>query len=146
MRILVIHGPNLNLLGKRDQAFYGSQTLDDINSRVQQKATELGAEVECFQANGEGAIIDFVQRAAPEAQGIIINPGAYGHYSYAIHDALLDTGLPVIEVHLSNVQAREEWRRKSVIAPLAKGVVSGFGWRSYTAALELLVALVNEMG
>lgn len=146
MKVLVVHGPNLNMLGKRDPKFYGTQTLEDINNRVRQRAAELGVEVECFQANGEGAIIDFVQRAAPAAQGVIMNPGAYGHYAYAIHDALLDTGLPVIEVHLSNVQARDEWRRKSVIAPAARGVVSGFGWRSYTAALELLVAMSKEMG
>ena len=93
-----------------------------------------------------GAIIDYLQQSASGAQGIIINPGAYGHYSYAIHDALVDTGLPVIEAHLSNVQAREGWRRRSVIAQAAKGVVSGFGWRSYTAALELLVALEAEKG
>ena len=146
MKVLVLHGPNLNMLGKRDPAIYGAQTLDELNRRVQQRAAELGVQVECFQANGEGALIDFLQRAAPTAQGVIINPGAYGHYSYAIHDALVDTGLPVIEVHLSNVQAREEWRRRSVIAPAARGVVSGFGWRSYTAALDLLVALVNETG
>ena len=146
MKVLVIHGPNLNMLGKRDPAFYGSETLDDINTLVQQRAAELGVEVESFQANGEGAIIDYLQQAASGAQGIIINPGAYSHYSHAIHDALLDTGLLVIEAHLSNVQAREGWRRRSVIAPAAKGVISGFGWRSYTAALELLVALVHEMG
>ncbi len=146
MKVLVIHGPNLNMLGKRDPTIYGSQTLADIDARIVARAGELGSEIESFQANGEGAIIDFLQKSAGAAQGIIINPGAYGHYSYAIHDALLDTGLPVIEVHLSNVQARDEWRRKSVIAPVARGVVSGFGWRSYTAALELLVALVQEMG
>ena len=146
MKVLVIHGPNLNMLGKRDPTVYGSQTLADIDARIVARAGELGTEIESFQANGEGAIIDFLQKSAGAAQGIIINPGAYGHYSYAIHDALLDTSLPVIEVHLSNVQARDEWRRKSVIAPVARGVVSGFGWRSYTAALELLVALVQEMG
>ena len=144
MRVLVIHGPNLNWLGRRDTALYGTQTLDDINRLVAERAKELDATVECFQANGEGAIIDFVQANAAGAEAIIINPGAYGHYSYAIHDALLDTGKPVAEVHLSNVYARDEWRRKSVISPMARGVVSGFGWRGYVAALELLVALARE--
>ena len=146
MKVLVIHGPNLNMLGKRDPEFYGTQTLDDINAHIQSRAKKLGVELESFQANGEGTIIDFIQKSAGGAQGIIINPGAYGHYSYAIHDAILDTGLPVIEVHLSNVHARDEWRRTSVIAPAARGVVSGFGWRSYTAALELLVELAKDMG
>ena len=146
MKVLVIHGPNLNMLGRRDPAIYGSLSLAEINSRVESRAQELGVEVEFFQGNGEGDIIDFIQRVASQAAGILINPGAYGHYSYAIHDALLDTGLPVIEVHLSNVHAREQWRRRSVIAPLARGVVTGFGWRSYTAALELLVAPLRENG
>lgn len=144
MKILVIHGPNLNMLGKRDPAVYGSMTMEEINARVSQRAKELGADVEFFQSNSEGGLIDYLQGAAPSAQGIVINAGAYTHYSYALHDALLDTGLPVIETHLSNILAREEWRRRSVIAPATKGSVSGFGWRSYTAALDLLVALVTE--
>lgn len=145
MKVLVIHGPNLNMLGKRDPQVYGSLTLAEIDGRIQQRAEELHVEVEAFQANGEGAIVDFVQGHAGTANGIIINPGAYGHYSYAIHDALLDTLLPVIEVHLSNIHARDEWRRKSVIAPMAKGVITGLGWRSYTTALDALVAMLREM-
>lgn len=143
-RYLVIHGPNLNRLGLRDPALYGSQTLDEVNGLIAERAAALGVEVAFFQGNSEGAIIDYVQAEAGGADGIIINPGAYGHYSYAIHDALLDAGKPIAEVHLSNVFARDEWRRRSVISPIARGVVSGFGWRGYTAALELLTALANE--
>lgn len=143
-RYLVIHGPNLNRLGLRDPALYGSQTLDEVNGLIAERAAALGVEVAFFQGNSEGAIIDYVQAEASGADGIVINPGAYGHYSYAIHDALLDAGKPIAEVHLSNVFARDEWRRRSVISPIARGVVSGFGWRGYTAALELLTALANE--
>lgn len=146
MKFLVIHGPNLNKLGERDPKMYGSTTLAQINAQIQKRAKELKAEVAVFQANGEGEIIDFIQANAKGAAGIIINPGAYSHYSYAIHDALLDTSLPVAEVHLSNIAARDEWRRRSVISPMARGVVSGFGWRGYLAALDLLVALVSEKG
>lgn len=145
MKILVIHGPNLNMLGKRDQAIYGDETLSTINHRINQRASELSVETECFQANGEGAIIDFLQQSALGASGIIINPGAYGHYSYAIHDALLDTRLPIVEVHLSNIHAREDWRRLSVIAPVTQGAISGFGWRSYISALDTLVAILNDL-
>ena len=143
-RYLVIHGPNLNRLGLRDPALYGSQTLDEINGLIAERAAALGVEVAFFQGNSEGAIIDYLQAEAGAADGIVINPGAYGHYSYAIHDALLDAGKPIAEVHLSNVFARDEWRRKSVVSPIARGVVSGFGWRGYTAALDLLTALANE--
>lgn len=132
------------MLGKRDQEVYGSLTLEEINGRISQRARDLQVAVECFQSNSEGGLIDFLQRSAPSADGIVINPGAYGHYSYALHDALVDTKLPAIETHLSNVQARDEWRHKSVIGPATKGTVSGFGWRSYTAALELLVAMISE--
>jgi 3-dehydroquinate dehydratase-2 len=143
---LIVNGPNLNLLGTRDTATYGTQTLADINARIEARAKELDVEVLFFQANGEGAIIDFVQDNTAAAAGIIINPGAYGHYSYSIHDALKDTGLPIAEVHLSNVYARDSWRSELVVAPIARGVISGFGWRGYIAALELLVALDRESG
>ncbi len=143
-RYLVIHGPNLNRLGMRDPALYGSQTLDEVNGLIAERAAVLGVEVAFFQGNSEGAIIDYGQAEAGGADGIVINPGAYGHYSYAIHDALLDAGKPIAEVHLSNVFARDEWRRRSVISPIARGVVSGFGWRGYCAALEMLTALANE--
>lgn len=144
MTYLVIHGPNLNMLGQRDPQLYGSNSLAQIDARIAARGTELGVAVQSFQANGEGAIIDFLQQSAKGAVGIIINPGAYGHYSYAIHDALMDTRLPIAEVHLSNVHARDSWRQKSVISPIARGVITGFGWRGYTAALDLLVALAKE--
>ena len=143
-RYLVIHGPNLNRLGQRDPALYGSQTLDEVNGLIAERAAALGVDVSFFQGNAEGAIIDHLQAEAGGADGIVINPGAFGHYSYAIHDALVDTGKPIAEVHLSNVFARDEWRRTSVISPIARGVVSGFGWRGYAAALEMLAALADE--
>lgn len=144
MKYLIIHGPNLNWLGKRDPAVYGSLTLADINGLISKRAKELDVQVECFQSNGEGAIIDWIQANSAGADGIIINPGAYGHYAYAIRDALVDANCPVAEVHISNVFAREEWRHTSVISAIARGVVSGFGWRGYVAALDMLVALARE--
>ena len=146
MKVLVVHGPNLNMLGKRDVALYGSQTLDEVNDLIRKRAGELNVDVETCQANGEGAIIDFLQAKASSADAIMINPGAFAHYSYAIRDALQDTGKPVAEVHLSNVYAREEWRHKLVMSPIARGVVSGFGWRGYVAALEMLAGLHREGG
>lgn len=147
LKILIIHGPNLNLLGKRDKTMYGEKTLAEINQLIQKQAKELDAEVAIFQSNSEGAIVDFVQAQAPQAQGIIINPGALTHYGLSLRDALSDADLPTIEVHLSNIYAREEWRSKSVIAPVAKGQISGLGWRSYIAALRTLVGeLKGETG
>ena len=139
MKILVIHGPNLNLLGKREKEIYGDKTLDEINALLQQQAKELGVEIMGFQSNSEGTLIDFIQAESPTADGIIINPGALTHYGLSLRDALGDTNLPVIEVHLSNIYAREEFRQKSVIAPIAKGQISGLGWRGYIAALQALV-------
>ena len=139
MKILIIHGPNLNLLGKRKKEIYGDKTLDEINSLLQQQAKELGVEIILFQSNSEGTLIDFVQAESPKADGIIINPGALTHYGLSLRDALWDTNLPVIEVHLSNIYAREEFRQRSVIAPIAKGQISGLGWRGYIAALRTLV-------
>lgn len=144
MKILVIHGPNLNLLGKREERFYGGKTLTEIASLLQQQAEKLGVEIVNFQSNSEGEIINFIQTQSPKAAGIIINPGALTHYGLSLRDALSDTTLPVIEVHLSNIYAREEWRAKSVIAPVAKGQISGLGWRGYLAALEILVSLLKE--
>ena len=146
MRFLLINGPNLNALGRRDPAVYGTTTLPQIEEAVQKRAAELDVEVQAFQSNHEGALVDYIQERTPHVDGIIINPGAYGHYSYAIHDALKDTGLPIAEVHLSNVYARDSWRSELVVAPIARGVISGFGWRGYIAALELLVALDRESG
>lgn len=144
MRILLINGPNLNALGRRQPEIYGTLTLDQIEQRVRQRGRELGAEVRPFQANSEGAIIDFLQAEAPGADGIIINPGAFTHYSLALRDALEATALPVIEVHISNIYAREQFRRHSVIADIALGQVSGLGWRGYLAALDSLVGLLKE--
>ena len=144
MKILVIHGPNPNLLGKRDKDLYGTKTLEEINALIEKRARELGAEAVCVQSNGEGDLVDLIQSNTGGMNGIVINPGAFTHYSYALHDALLDTGLPVVEVHLSNIYARERWRRKSVISPIALGVISGFGWRGYIAGLDLLVSRLNE--
>ena len=143
-RFLVINGPNLNLLGTRNTDIYGSKTLPDIEAEISKKADELGLSVQPFQSNEEGAIIDFIQSNAAQAQGIIINPGALTHYSYALRDALGDTRLPVVEVHLSNIHAREQWRRQSVIAEMARGQIAGLGWRGYIAALEILATLVAE--
>ena len=140
MKILVIHGPNLNMLGSRQVALYGDKTLDKIDSLLQKRARELGVELETFQSNHEGALVDFIQEKSPEAKGIIINPGALTHYGLSLRDALADTSLPFIEVHLSNIYAREEFRRQSVIAPIARGQISGLGWRGYLAALEVLAA------
>ncbi len=140
MRILVIHGPNLNLLGKRNKVIYGEKTLDEINELIEQQATEIDTEVAIIQSNSEGDLVDFIQKEASGADGIVINAGALTHYGLSLRDALLDTNLPVVEVHLSNIYAREEFRQRSVIAPIAKGQVTGLGWRGYIAALRTLVA------
>lgn len=144
MRILVIHGPNLNMLGKREQSLYGKQTLDQIDTMLTQEAQALDVEVVTFQSNHEGALIDFVQEQAGSAHGIIINPGALTHYGYSLRDALVDSKLPVVEVHLTNIHRREEWRARSVIAQVAEGQISGLGWRGYTSALRVLVAQLKE--
>jgi 3-dehydroquinate dehydratase-2 len=144
MRILLINGPNLNTLGRRQPEIYGSTTLQQIEERVRRRAGELGVEIETFQSNTEGDIIEFLQRQAGEAAGAIINPGAFTHYSLALRDAFEATGLPFIEVHISNIHAREEFRHHSVLADLAIGQVSGLGWRGYLAALEALVEILKE--
>jgi len=145
MKFLLLNGPNLNMLGRgRDPAHYGTQTLSQIEAAVRQRATELGAEVVSYQSNSEGALVDFLQAHAHESQGIIINPGALTHYGLSLRDALLDTRLPIVEVHLSNIHGREEWRAKSVIASIARAQVSGLGWRGYTAALDYLAAALRE--
>ena len=143
-RFLVVNGPNLNTLGTRDPGVYGTLTLAEIEARVARKAEELGVQVAFFQSNGEGSIVDYIQASSGEAQGVIINPGALTHYGYSLREALVDSGLPVVEVHMSNIHAREEWRRHSVVADIARGQIAGFGWLGYIAALEMLAALVRE--
>jgi len=140
MKILIINGPNLNLLGKRDKATYGGKSLSEIDSLLEKQGKKLNVEIVSFQSNSEGALVDFIQQQSSSVNGIIINPGALTHYSFSLRDALADSGLPIIEVHLSNIYAREEWRAKSVVAPIAKGQISGLGWRGYLIALQTLVA------
>lgn len=137
-RILVVHGPNLNLLGKREPNIYGTTTLDEINEGLVQLGSSLGLKVECFQSNHEGVIIDRIQQGMCELAGIIINPGAFTHYSYAIRDALSAVSTPVIEVHLSNIHAREPFRAHSVIAGIALGQITGLGHIGYSLALQAL--------
>ena len=139
MKILIINGPNLNTLGERDKTLYGDKALSEINALLKKQGESLGVEVLCFQSNSEGKIIDFVQKHSCEADGIIINPGALTHYGLSLRDALSDCRLPIIEIHLSNIYAREDWRTKSVIAPIAKGQITGLGWRGYISALRILV-------
>ena len=140
MKILVIHGPNLDMLGSRQTEVYGSKTLAEIDSLLRSRAGELGVELETFQSNHEGALVDFIQQHSADAAGIIINPGALTHYGLSLRDALADASLPIIEVHLSNIYAREEFRQQSVVAPIARGQISGLGWRGYVAALEIIAA------
>ncbi len=143
-KILLIHGPNLNMLGKREPEVYGTLTLDEINLRIERIAEENGAELRIIQSNGEGALIDAIQEAADWADGIVINPGAYTHYSHAIRDALSAVRLPAIEVHLSNIYAREGFRNHSVISPVVLGCIAGLGWRSYGCAVEALIGLLRD--
>jgi 3-dehydroquinate dehydratase-2 len=144
MRILLVNGPNLNMLGTREPEVYGHDTLDEIVKQVESMAGELGAEVTAMQSNHEGAIVDFIQQNQASADGLIINPGAFGHYSYAIRDAITGSNLPAVEVHISNVHAREPFREQMVLSGACKGVVTGFGWRGYLYALDLLVHLAKE--
>lgn len=141
-KILLIHGPNLNKLGARDSSHYGTLTLKSIEDLVGAEAQKLGLEVYAFQSNHEGALIDFLQEEAASAAGIIINPGAFTHYSYALHDALLDAKVPCVEVHLSDIKSREPWRQISVTAPACIAQISGKKDQGYIEALQLLTAKI----
>lgn len=144
MRIGVVHGPNLNLLGTREPATYGSATLDEVNAGVASLAAELGVEVEFFQSNHEGALVDHVHEAAGRVGGFVVNAGAYTHTSIALRDALAGVARPYVEVHLSNVFARERFRHRSYLAAGAAGIVSGFGAESYRLGLRALVELLKR--
>ena len=139
MKILVLHGPNLNLLGTREPDVYGSMTLDDINNKLIALGRELDADVTCAQSNHECALIDALQDARAWASGVVFNPGAYTHTSIALRDAISAIQIPVVEVHLSNVYAREEFRHVSMISAVCKGKITGFGWKSYMLGLRSLV-------
>jgi 3-dehydroquinate dehydratase II len=142
--VLVINGPNLNTLGARRPEVYGSTTLRDIEDLIAKRASELGLEIEFFQSNSEGALVDFIQASAASARGVIINPGALTHYGLSLRDALESIDVPVVEVHISNIHAREEWRSRSVISPVSRGQIIGLGWRGYLLALEAVLWLDSE--
>ncbi len=143
MRVLVLHGPNLNLLGEREPSVYGTATLANVNAAIARAAQELDVTVECAQHNSEGAIIDALHAARKTFNAVIINPGAYSHYSYAIADAVAAIAIPTVEVHLSNVHAREAFRRTSVLAPVCAGTIGGFGIDSYVLAVRAVFALLS---
>lgn len=146
MRVLLLQGPNLNILGRRRPEVYGHTTMKRINDMVRARAEELGCELAVQQSNQEGVLVDHLHRALGECDGVIINPGALTHYGLSLREALEAIEAPVVEVHLSNIHAREAWRRTSVIAPVTLGQVVGFGPRGYVAAIELLVAHLRGEG
>jgi 3-dehydroquinate dehydratase-2 len=143
-KILVLHGPNLNLLGVREPAVYGSLTLSEIDERLAAAGAQLGLEVHSYQSNSEGALIDALHEARGWAAGVIFNPAGYTHTSVGLRDAVAAIGLPVIEVHLSNVYAREDFRQVSLLAPVCLGKITGFGWRSYLLGLYALAEMFKD--
>jgi 3-dehydroquinate dehydratase-2 len=146
MAILVLHGPNLNLMGVREPDVYGRTTLAEIDDRLAESGRERDVEVRCIQSNHEGELIDALHEARAWAQGALMNPGAFTHYSYALRDAVAAVGFPVVEVHMSLPAAREPFRHVSVIAPACRGQVAGFGWYSYIAGLDALLHLLENGG
>ncbi|MGH9356402.1 MAG: type II 3-dehydroquinate dehydratase [Terriglobia bacterium] len=144
MQILILHGPNLNLFGRREPEIYGSMTLNEINQRLEALAKELGVELVIVQSNHEGVLVEAFHTHIDDVQGALINPGGLTQYSVSLHDCIKAMPFPVIEVHMSNLATREDWRHHSIISAAAKGSVQGFGWRSYTAALRALVELAEQ--
>lgn len=142
-RILVLNGPNLGTLGKRQPEIYGDMTLSEIESRLRQLTDSWGWQLTCLQSNAEGALIDLLEEHAPTSDGLLINPGSLTHYGLSLRDALAALTMPIVEVHISNIHAREEWRRQSVTGELARGIVTGFGWRSYLLGLEALHGIIE---
>jgi 3-dehydroquinate dehydratase II len=142
--ILILNGPNLNFLGKRDPVHYGTLTLDEINQRLSDLSKQLDVELHFVQSNHEGALIDTLQDAVKWANGVVFNPGAYSHTSIALRDAIASISLPVIEVHLSNIYAREDFRHASMVSPVCAGTIAGLGWRSYTSALMALKGILDD--
>ena len=144
--VLVLHGPNLNLLGIRQTEVYGEMSLEEINRRLVEAGDGMGLKVRTYQSNHEGALIDALHEARGWARGVVFNPGGYTHTSVALRDAVAAIHLPVVEVHISNVHRREEFRRTSMIAPVCAGTIAGFGWRSYLLGLQALAGMLGEEG
>ncbi len=144
LKILVLHGPNLNLFGRREPHIYGTMTLGEIDDKLQVLARELKTELVIFQSNHEGALVDLLHKHMDDAAGALINPAGLTQYSVSLHDAIKAMPFPVIEVHMSNIAAREEWRHHSIISSAVRGTVQGLGWRSYTMALRALAELIQE--
>ena len=144
MKILILHGPNLNLLGTREPHIYGNHTLEGINAALTHLAQELGVSVECRQSNTEGQLVTWIQEAGEAFQGLVFNPAGYTHTSVALRDAVVAVGLPLVEVHLSNIHKREDFRQRSFLAPVAVGQISGFGLESYLLGLRAVVAVLQR--
>ena len=144
MKILILNGPNLNLLGRREPHIYGSMTLADVQKKLEELAKELKVELVFFQSNHEGELVDMLHKHIDSAAGAILNPGGLTQFGVSLHDAIKSMPFPVIEVHMSNRHAREEWRGHSIISPAAKGTVEGLGWRSYSAALRALAEMLKD--
>jgi len=144
MNILLLNGPNLNLLGDRDASYYGSHTINDVYKDVRTTARKLGVSVDFFQSNHEGALVDYIQGKLESCNGIMINAGALTHYGLSLKDAMLEAKIPIVEVHVSNIHSREEYRRHSVIEAIVVGQVAGLGWKGYSYGLELLVNYIRD--